>query len=151
MQYLDKFADKVSKPLKSLVNINTYTDPLSQLMTENLNVRATVSIQDLTLSCTKTIYVRPELQLGDQDPIELQTFGFKLQSMRQVELKANKEKFKAKLFMKDDTPTIDKLKVRFVVSDTTGREQMRAAFKEIDLAQHLGNDYIEQVYDLELE
>ena len=44
MQYLDKFADKVSKPLKSLVSINTYTDPLSQLMTENLNVRATVSI-----------------------------------------------------------------------------------------------------------
>lgn len=70
--------------------------------------------------------------------------------MRQVELKANKEKFKAKLFMKDDKPTIDKLKVQFIVSDTSGREQRRAAFKEIDLAQHLGNDYIEQVYDLEL-
>jgi len=62
------------------------------------------------------------LQLGDQDSIELQTFGFKLQSMRQVELKANKEKFKAKLFMKDDKPTIDKLKVQFIVSDTSGRE-----------------------------
>jgi len=37
--------------------------------------------------------------------------------------------------MKDDTtPTIDNnLTVRFVVSDTSGREQRRAAFKEIKL------------------
>jgi len=44
MQYLDKFADKVKKPLGSLVSIHTYTDPLSQLLTDSVNVHATVSI-----------------------------------------------------------------------------------------------------------
>ncbi len=58
MSFIAKLADKVTKPI-------------GHLGTDTLKVKVVLSITAITMACSKTVCVKPQLQRGDQKAIDL--------------------------------------------------------------------------------
>ncbi len=129
------FFSKLSKALKATVKLNV-----------------SIAVQAVTLSCDDLVYFMPQIQRGEQGATDLRCFGIKAQEMKSSRVggESCRTEVQSKIYIDGGAPIPKTCQIRFIMTNNQGVGDTVVAEKEINLENHFGAEFSEQVYDLNI-